>query len=98
MSDRLVLLHCLANVVVAVLRAGLSCALLRLQADRTAADLVSVIARFEGFLSGYFELIVLIDDGHPVAELVRVVHAVAVGARTFDEWRGTEVFETRAGT
>lgn len=98
MSDRLVLLHCLANVVVAVLSAGLSCALLRLQADCAAADLVSVIARFECFLAGNFELIVLIDDGHPVAELVSVVHAIAIGTRTFDEWRGTEIFEARAWT
>jgi hypothetical protein len=89
----LVFLQRLSNIVIAVLTT-LADALLRLQADRAATDLVSVIARFECFLSGHFELIVLIDDGHPVAELVRVVHAVAICSRAFDEWRGTKIFQT----
>ena len=88
----------LPNVVVAILVAALPTALLCFQAHRTTTDLISMIARFQGFLPGHFELVVLIDHCHPVAEFVGVVHTVAIGSRAFDEWRGAEIFETGAGT
>lgn len=91
-------LDVLANVVVSALEATLCAGLLRLQTHRAATDLASVAARLERLLTRHVELVVLVDDGHPVTELVGVVHAVAVRSRAFDEWRGAEVFQTRAGT
>lgn len=94
--DCLMFLQCLSDIVVAILITSLSTALLSFQANRTATDLVSVIAWFQCFLTWHFELIVLIDNGHPVTELVGIIHAITIGSWAFNEWCCTEIFETRA--
>jgi hypothetical protein len=91
-------LQILSDVIIATLIRALASTQWRLQTYRTATDAIAMIARFESFLSWHVKLIVLIDHGHPVTEFIGVVHAVAIGTRTFDEWCGTEIFQTGTRT
>ncbi len=62
------------------------------------ADFVPYSNTFQGFFLGCRELFAVVDDRQPKAESVGEIVARATLAVTFDEWSGSEVFQTRTGT
>lgn len=69
-----------------------------LGADLTTADAWAQIARFESLALRSVELCLFLDSGQPEAQFVGKVMTRSAGAVTFDEWCGTEVFQTGSGT